>query len=261
MSPRGASFAAILLVACGGAVATTGATDAGLDGSNDRSDASGWTDCTSPDGYVLCYGPKSCGAQCAKCDEFGTPPSYPDHVKPCANDKYYADDGANSPRSSYGVGCLDGYISVGYDGFAKDYTDGHICAGFNLGILYKNAGDGAAVRYADGSVFTGEPLPTPGDCPQIGGLTLCGGACGNTCAQGEICTGRSPPHPYSLCVPDARAWGPCDVTGACGGGDKKCLVMKVQSEAQSNANHLGLCVSSAVCLAAEKGYPGGAFCR
>lgn len=52
-----------------------------------------------------------------------------------------------------------------------------LCVPEHLGrMLWERGG---RVTYADGSPYTGEPLPAPTECPDpIGEITLCGGNCG-----------------------------------------------------------------------------------
>lgn len=96
-------------------------------------------------------------------------------------------------------------------------------------------------------------------------MRLCGGPCGKTCAPDEVCTGRSPLHPYSLCLPDLRIAGfgyTCRADGKtprCP-QDDYCFVFKVQPEAQAYANANGLCMGKAACQAAASALPGGALC-
>jgi hypothetical protein len=73
-----------------------------------------------------------------------------------------------------------------------------VCGGQEYGWLLAQSGHADMVRYADRSAYTNEALPEPATCPSFPGLPLCGGACGS-CATGT-CMGRSPRHPYSLCV-------------------------------------------------------------
>lgn len=157
------------------------------------------------------------------------------------------------------------------DGFGpQSVFDLLVCGDEAYGTLLAKAGHADMVRYADRSAYTGEALPTPETCPSFPGLSLCGGACGS-CGPGATCLGRSPLHPYSICVPNSPA---LDGVAQCGqyvkscSGDPynrpvsySCLVFKVDDASQPLADSSGLCAPDAICQAAAQYYPGGAYCR
>jgi len=116
------------------------------------------------------------------------------------------------------------------------------------------------VRYADRSAYTEAPIsPPPTDCPNIVGLQLCGGACGSCPDKSSICMGRSPLHPYSICVPQLQLGGQFDVD-QCQRGELDCFVFQVDSASQPVADKNGVGVSPAQCATAWQ-YPGGASCN
>lgn len=170
----------------------------------------------------------------------------------------------SGPGAFYCPECVDGYLCAFYDerrvSLGFDFMG---CWGPELGVLLSMNGHSDWVRYADRSTYTGEGLPEPSTCPQIAGLPLCGGPCGK-CADGYVCMGRSPFHPYSLCVP---SWGQPNQQDVCTRGKvcsaskpRKCLTFKVDGAAQAIADANSLCIDAAACDAAAQSYPGGAFC-
>ena len=134
------------------------------------------------------------------------------------------------------------------------------CVPEQVGVLYAKNGWARAVRYADYSLYTGDPLPVATTCPSLPGAALCGGPCGN-CPSGQVCTGRSPLHPYSLCVPDAtgstaqiKSSGSKYVACAKGYG---CFSFTDASQAQTLAYVDTDCLPVAACMAAEAISGGG----
>lgn len=256
MLVRYAVCLALAVPACGGRLV---GADGGPDANGGRDGGGGWGDCSSPNGYAICGGPKHCdvGPLCPKCDWGPFADAASGAVVPCTNTAYWSSfDPASGCQE-----CLDGNICVAFN---SDFAELD-CQGFELGLLYARAGVGFAVRYADNSTFTGERLPEPATCPQAGGVKLCGGACGDTCGPKEVCTGRSPLHPYSLCLPDARPSSkvqlPCSAGAEaprCNNG--YCFIFKVQPEAQQNADDNGVCMDKPLCQAAASALPGGGIC-
>jgi hypothetical protein len=154
--------------------------------------------------------------------------------------------------------CVDGSvcINMGLEGPAD------ACAPYELGVLFAANGGADRMAYAHASLWTGEPLPEPTDCPAIADVPICGGKCGE-CPAGQLCTGRSPLHPYGLCVPrppeDASEWKFCGSASDCG-AETGCFRWKVQPEAQAVANKRGYCLPLATCQAAAASLPGGGTC-
>jgi hypothetical protein len=126
---------------------------------------------------------------------------------------------------------------------------------FNLGVLFVNAGEADRVRYADLGLFTGDPLPIPEACPRLG-IPICGGACGG-CPGEDLCTGRSPLHPYGICVPPVS--GQCSPMSNCGTG-KACFTYLVEPAAQAIADDWGYCLPTDLCEAIASQLPGGGAC-
>jgi hypothetical protein len=178
--------------------------------------------------------------------------------------------------------CTDGHVCVfesstnaqnfGPDSSAALEMQIMGCTDMGYAEMYALNGRSDLARYADRSAYTNAPLPTPSDCPSIAGLTLCGGACGD-CATGYICVGRSPLHPYSLCVNDFTTHpAPPNVPTFClrsdtndcedvnNPGALRCLTFKVDDASQPVADANSFCVDTAVCNAAAAAYPGGAYC-
>lgn len=220
----------------------------------------GWTACSSPSGYQLCGGPDHCAPDCPLCDSYGSDPD----VGFCSYD-------AATPIPIDGdcPQVLDGGIAF----VATEYrhpdggpnNDSLPCRGVTWegGQLLYRAGYGSNLIYADGSTFDGTPLPTPSDCPSIPGITLCGGACGDSCAKdgSQVCTGRSPLHPYSFCAPAIQTQVfQCARDDPPGDGKHGCLIYRVSPADQPVANSNGLWIDLATCEAAAAGYPGGADC-
>ncbi len=256
---RGLLLGALLgaLVACGGAVQAgpDGGADGGSDGSILDAD-SGFTKCRAPSGVSVCHGTDNCGATCKYCTsgQFDTSLSF------CLED---IKSGGPEPEQ-----CPDGFLLADYAASYRDLgpttlqTD---CVHEDLAKLYALNGRLDMSRYADRSTYTGAAIPpAPTTCPKIPGVTLCGGACGACPNQGQVCMGRSPLHPYSLCVDKfTQEFGgpsPCrrGDGGSCAG--RRCLTFVVDAAAQSIADEYSMCVEASTCLAAEKAYPGGAVC-
>ena len=263
------------LLACGGL--TQGDDNNTVDGAADvPTHDAGFTACSGPGGQALCGG--NCGATCspqACASNIGLPP--PDATPADAA------LGLCLGAGTYGVGCNqceDGLLCVpetleqAVSDPAKEF---HNLAQADVGyaIMYAMNGDGNAVRYSDRSQYSGSPIPSaPTSCPSTSGFQLCGGGCG-ACATGFSCTGRSPLHPYSLCVDNflgqANKPQPQDacVRGAANGGGCNgnpqipplaCLTFKVSGADQPVADANGICVEASLCAAAAQSYPGGVYC-
>jgi hypothetical protein len=205
--------------------------------------ATGWPECSTPSGYIICGGDFECpldSAECVYCLDRRL--AQTGGVSICVN---------SAPDFTQCYRCPDGELCVQYTQLRKFLY----CAPGEVGLLFGAAGAPEQVRYADYGMFTGDPLPEPTTCPAVSGFTLCGGACGG-CPAGSVCTGRSPLHPYSLCVPEIPG---CGVARACSGGDG-CFVFRVEPEAQPLADELGYCLPLSECMAAAENLPGGGFC-
>lgn len=243
----GALSTAPVAISCGGGVSRggPGATDAATP------DADGvWTQCSTPDGLMICGGPSACSANncsCLRaCDDAG-------ELAICATPAF------PTGAAALCFHCKDGNVCVMEQLCAP--TD-LVCVPYTLGVLFAKNGGAARVRYADFSDWTGDPLPEPDNCPTLNGVNVCGGHCG-ACGSGEVCTGRSPLHPFGICV--AAESGGCRIdqvgsNGYCGDSTKSCFTFKVQPAAQAVANINGLCLSLAQCEAFASQLPGGGTC-
>lgn len=254
-----------VLVACGGSIQSSGdggdaggMTDSPLDG---LSDGGGWTKCAAPDGVSICGGPNGCGPQCQKCADL---PDAGIDIGVCEDNGAYIVDYPDRAADTYL--CPDGaFNACDNDSNAPGCWE-NTCSTQDLPQLYLMNGRPDLAKYADRSTYTGNPLPTPTTCPTISGLTLCGGVCGaSTCSDSaHVCTGRSPLHPYSLCLPAEPQSFPCarGSNGSCNSVHPgfMCLTYQVDSAAQPIADQGSICVDGNICQAAAASYPGGAFC-
>jgi len=212
----------------------------------------GWTDCSSPEGYRICGGPKLCSydpADCPLCSDMT--PEGPDDLSVCYNEEL-----AKELEGSCGYDCPDGKICVAY-GSETAAIGSFSCTPYNLGVLYDQAGAPGFVRYADLGLWTGDPLPLPDSCPVIEGVTICGGNCGG-CPTGQFCTGRSPLHPYSMCVPD-ELWD-CNLEEYLCDKGLGCFIYTVEPEAQPLADRHGYCLPLDTCQKTAADLPGGGKC-
>lgn len=254
--------ATVGLLACGGR-ALGGpdggpSNDAGAFNDGGGNGDGGWSNCEAPNGVSICGGPNQCGADCTQCA-----PTFPSQdagtLRACDSSNY-----AVSAVETWE--CPDGTINACWEDYQSPgcWTDD--CAEQEIGELYARNGQPDLARYADRSTYTGELLPAPTtSCPTMPpGLNLCGGACG-TCSGNDVCTGRSPLHPISLCIdgPPSGFWCVRSDQTTCTGlyPDMGCLTYKVDDAAQSIADGNGMCVSMTLCQAAAQSYPGGAFCN
>jgi hypothetical protein len=240
------AVACLLLSACGGtadAVSTDASADTDLDVSTDAGTAPDGPlgPCEVQGGYAVCGGPNDCfpspgeaTPECAVC-----------MPKTGAVGLCFAENGAYGDDCNL---CDDGDVCVDATGFGA-----WVCRPFAVGQLFASNGASTQVRYTDLSLWTGDALPEPADCAAPAGLTYCGGNCGG-CPSGSACTGRSPIHPYGLCVPTQRLAPPNCSSGEVG------FIFKVQPAAQALANAYSLCMPEAECATAAASYPGGAIC-
>ena len=235
---------ALVIVGCGGTIVGP-ASDASSDGST-QADSGTISDavssaCSTSEGYELCGAATICNVNCT-----------------CSGKDYGTCVTAPSPYD--GLDCtpgVDGNVCT-----AEHNGDGSlfwIDTAYDFGALLAQSGAATQVRYADLSLWTGDPLPNPTTCPTIG-ASLCGGACGQ-CPNNQVCVGRSPVHPVGVCDPDQTA--PCGPDSAfdypCP-APNGCFVYSVQTAAQPDANIRGICVPLAQCQALAQGLPGGGVC-
>ena len=255
------SLACGLLVACGGMMGSReGPQDAAtddrmfVDAGRFNPDA-GWTQCTSPSGLAVCGGDAHCSASAPECPQCGfsigsgSGGSSTGPLDVCVTEAWAA-----FGASACDEGCVDGSICVAE--FDVDRS-AFGCAPFDLGVLFAKNGGSDRVRYADMGAWSGQPLPIPSTCPTIAGVQVCGGDCA-PCSGAERCTGRSPLHPYSFCVPK-NTGGPCSVGKGCQTG-VGCFTYTVEAPVQALANTRGMCLPADLCKSAATGLPGGGTC-
>lgn len=122
-------------------------------------------------------------------------------------------------------------------------------------------GGGERLAYADRGLWTGAALPTPISCPPpSAGVQLCGGGCGG-CPSDQLCTGRSPKHPWGICVDiDAFICAVGNTTNKRCASGEGCFSFVVEPEHQAFANETGFCMSKAVCTETADVIPGGGLC-
>lgn len=245
------------MVGCGG-IASVPADNTGGGGGQASADAgpdaeagadAGWTQCSAPDGLTLCKGPTACSTA-ASCDCQGA-----DDAGAGVCSQWFAQGNNTRYLDECGT-CPDGDICATWYGL-----DAWTCAPYEAGILYAKNGASYRVRYADRGLWTGDPLPLPTKCPQLG-FPVCGGNCG-ACSSG-VCTGRSPLHPYGLCVATSLPGGAPNICGVGSGGSCPsgygCFTYKVQAAGQSMADEYSFCLPSAYCTSAAAKLPGGGKC-
>lgn len=241
------------MLACGGEAVVTDAGDSGPDGTafdGGTPDDAGFTACSTPEGLAIC-------GTATPCAVLGSPPCQA-CTFPEAGVSICTDTVVNGFHGSCAA-CGDGLVCIDQSG-GTVANEGLVCVDYNLGVLIAKY-DAALVHYADLGDWTGDPLPKPATCPGVSGFTLCGGNCGG-CSAGEVCTGRSPLHPYGFCFDalgercTADKSVPCDADA----GPQSCFVFNVQPDAQPIANDYGKCMSPAMCQAIATGLPGGGTC-
>ncbi len=217
----------------------------------------GWTQCSAPNGLAVCDGPNcpsiSDTCNCADDALFGKADG--GALSYCVNDAYAQ---YGSPADDCEFGCLDGNYCMA---LVWHWPDNFVCSPPDMKRLYEQNGAADRIHYADWSTYTGDALPTPATCPTLPGVPLCGGPCA-PCGTAQRCTGRSPLHPYSLCVPEVGNLNPGCSTAkpACPAGHS-CFTFKVDSASQPLADSHGYCMPTADCQAAASSLPGGGSCQ
>jgi hypothetical protein len=225
--------------AAGGA--SSAASGSGLSGTGGGAAGGSSSKCVSPEGYAVCHGPAACpvsSSACLQCEDSGT-----DALSLCLNPTF---DFSDPP-------CEDGLIVIAP--VAGQMPAPFICTPFDLGVLFAANGGESRVRYLDFGDWTGTALPSPSECPTIPGVPLCGESCG-ACPAHQTCTGRSPLHPYSMCVPRFSFAALADQCSK----EQGFFKFRVEADAQPVADLNGYCLPIAVCQAAAAGLPGGGIC-
>jgi hypothetical protein len=261
MNPRGLTVLLLGLSSCAPTVgATSDATSGGGGASTGSGSATGgggaaghWTQCSSPEGFAVCNGPHDCP---------DTPQSGPTTGCHCATaGKELAlclNEALDQPPFGFGATyvCPDGAIRVNVD---PDAPTAYFCLSFDIGILFAKNGAADRVRYADWGLWTGAAIPEPTTCPTINNVNICGGHCGG-CVAGDFCTGRSPLHPYGVCLPQ-HGLPSCKRQGlACTKAGTGCFLYGVESGAQAVADDNGYCLPIDQCQAMAASLPGGGTC-
>lgn len=242
------------LAACGG-IATS--PDSGIsDGSADvpsSFDDAGLSDCYSAQGHRVCRGTHQCPepeATCGVCFKWGRfiDASIDDPtVGICSKGTGFTSDGCYLAP--------DGNVCFSFQDLPGIF--GFLTAPYATAILFlNNGGSIERVRYADGSVFTGTPLPQPLSCPTLPVGRVCGGNCGG-CADGEICHGRSPTHPYSYCIPIKGTSHGCDPKSPKCDPDEGCFIL---DDGGAPTAVSGFCVPVGMCKDLAQNLPGGGTC-
>jgi len=221
-----------------------GPPDGGSDAADVESDGggadTGWTTCTSPAHYAVCQGTNQCSPSDCACEDVI------DGVGICSSDKR---------PYPYGLGCpaVDGRICLQT---SLTSPAPWVDTAYELGVLIAGSGGANRVRYADMGLWTGDPIPNPQTCPDLGGTQACGGACG-ACPAGLTCRGRSPLHPAGFCE---AGYERCGTTSLCPNSGTSCFTFTVQASAQAEADAWGLCLPTAQCNALVATLPGGGKC-
>jgi hypothetical protein len=245
----------LAVAGCGGVEANK---DAATDGAGDAPidlgipDDAGFTKCSTPDGYRVCGPLTDCpvgDSKCSLCQTQMTGLTYGD-VGLCQETEVAI--GAR-PCSEH---CDDGRICIDMGGL---WT----CAPQSLGYLIAKYAAGTSkpdrVRYSDMGMWTGSLLPLPQKCMDDPGFRVCGGNCGG-CSASEICTGRSPLHPFGFCIPDGLETCSKDSQQWCKAGTDGCFLFSVEMAAQTLADNYGMCLPIAECTALAARLPGGGTC-
>jgi hypothetical protein len=260
MALRTISLASVLCIvaACGGRTEQSVGDDGGDSGSSagdadvlvgDSSAAN--SPCVSVSGFAVCGGPNDCfppspQTMQSACGDCSLSPDF--SVTLCLNSAV--------PNLSSSAFADDGEVYV------EDALQGQWDAyPYEVGALFAANGAADRVRYADWYLWSGAPLPVPTSCPTFSDFAICGGDCG-TCDAGDFCTGRSPEHPYGVCLPVPTDTTNCDPghSWACPAGTA-CAVLQSSADGQSEADAHGVCVTSAACTAIAASLPGGAICH
>lgn len=242
---------------CGGETASGGsggaaAGGAGVDGGTSGAGGAdaGSTPCSAPDwegcGVPECPGGRPGCQWCGGSEQLGL-------VFPCAesldpNERMFAP--------------ADGMLLLDTGASFTDLPPVWEQIPFSAALIVASFGQEERLGYADRGKWTGEPIPEPSDCPSFADVPTCGGYCGG-CPVGEICTGRSPLHPYGLCIPTTA--GICSLVPEVNGDpcepDEGCFVFTVEPDHQEVADARGFCLPLAQCQAAAALLPGGGRCE
>jgi hypothetical protein len=253
--------------ACGGREAI-GPSDAAPPWQAGPADEAGYTRCATPEGWGICGPATGCEASLGRpgCSTCIYPALGDSGVGMC--DSLHAMVVEHSLETAISIfDCDDGWVRYDYLSGPRDsgIPDALPCVPYSVGvILSRYISDTNRLRYADYGFFTGAPLPTPPTCPTVSGFQPCDGPCAS-CTSGELCTGRSPLHPYSFCLDESKDYSPCSAFGRrcpqdAGAGAVGCFLFTVEPQAQTIADVFGTCMPLAQCQAMAAQLPGGGTC-
>jgi len=173
--------------------------------------------------------------------------------------------------------CDDGDVCI------QRTTDQLVCAPPGVCDALWDLGATAVCRYADKSAYDHQPLPAPSSpCPggpqkawPEGLPFMCGGDCGPCDDYFQRCTGRSPIHPFGICVNVEDAFSDPETVRTCslsldgtvlencdtfGYEDTLCAVFDVPPNDVSAARKYGVCLRGEACSQAAQSLPGGIHC-
>ena len=244
-----------VLCACGGIASTQDGgtpTDGGTE-PDARKDDAGLYDCSSSNGHRVCLGTNNCtdkSSVCGACLKWGSLKG----IDPNDPGVGLCTAGTGFDRQGCGL-APDGNVCFTYQDVNDDFP---WSAPFETALLFlKNGGAPSRIRYADGSLFTGDALPQPTLCPKLPVARLCGGNCG-PCADGEVCHGRSPTHTYSYCIPIpptshgcSKTYPKCDTGSGC---------FLTNDGSPPPPENWGYCMELSLCQDLAQNLPGGGTC-
>jgi len=229
--------------------------------------------CTLPNGVPLCNGTLMCPSpypgSCAsfQCVEFANKPEEAAPFGICLQQ-----DGTKlleqaRPGDYYrcGVCASEGALCVSMLSFPRLFCAQPAVCSWLADVGYKDS-----CWFQDKTPWARDVvIAAPSACPAGGkDAGLCGGPCG-ACAAGEVCTGRSPSHPFGVCASPKSAAGEQNICGrrpgdppkldpkGCATGER-CLVWS--STDQALADPHGFCVEEKRCTAIKAVIPGGVAC-
>jgi hypothetical protein len=253
--------------ATGGGPGGAGAGDASASSTASAGGFSPHPECAAADGVRLCGGPQGqCPPLAApECPGFGCTPAIDiASLTVSATGVCWADAPLGAAAAC--TACLDGQVC------AQRYDDQLVCVPPEVCEALWDLGASSVCRYADKSAYDHQKLPSPeGPCPAEAPSTLCGGACG-ACLASERCTGRSPGHPFGICVQingnaNPSPFWECSmdeggkILTPCPFVKPICGVFDAAAGDLAAARRYGLCFDDADrCLGLAKTLPGGYLC-
>lgn len=256
----------LLELSCGSETAIDGARDSDGGGVRDAaatppvepmlSPGARLEDCVSEEGFQICGYAAGCfidgpGCRCVSC--LGLDPNKPSDVGICGGLCAFF-----QPIPAHCGNCRDGQVCLSplepFDAL------GSYCVSESLAHLYWIHGVGNRVAYADFTPYTGEPLPLPSTCPGLSGeLTLCGPncPCGSSDADLRYCSGRSPTHPWGICI----IYNGINCTSAADCALNQACLRLTAPDLTPPVNVPAVCVNQPDCAQLAASVPGGAQCN